>query len=133
MTTNNWLMALVAALLVGAATGGWAATHIARRRLKTQLRRATEALRQQHSAVADGLRSAQVRAQSELEQARSAFKRQLDTAAAEPRAAAARAEERLLAAYAELDRLRRASSLANTGPAELSDGFAATRPMRDGL
>jgi hypothetical protein len=126
-----WLVALVAAVLVGAGAGFWAATDLAKRRLKAQVKRAADALRQQHSAVVDGLRGAQVRAQSELEQARAGFKRQLDAASAEPRAAAARSEERLLAAYAELDRLRRGG--AATGPAELSDGFAATRPMREGL
>jgi hypothetical protein len=99
--------------------------------VKAQVRRAADALKQQHSAVVDGLRGAQTRAQTELEQTRTAFKRQLDSAAAEPRAAAARAEERLLAAYAELDRLRRGGG--PTSPAELSDGFAATRPMREGL
>ena len=131
MTAETWWMALAAALLVGAGTGFWAATLLAQRRLKTQIRRATDALRQQHGAVVDGLRSAQSRAQSELEKTRAGFKRQLDAAAAEPRAAAARAEERLLAAYAELDRLRRGGG--PTSPAELSDGFAATRPMLEGL
>jgi len=124
-------MALAAALLVGAGAGFWAATALAHRRLKVQVRRAADALKQQHSAVVDGLRGAQTRAQTELEKTRAGFKRQLDSAAAEPRAAAARAEERLLAAYAELDRLRRGGG--PTSPAELSDGFAATRPMREGL
>jgi len=131
MTTQTWWMALAAAVLVGAAAGFWAATVLAQRRLKAQVRRAAEALRQQHGSVVDGLRGAQSRAQAELEQTRAGFKRQLDAAAAEPRAAAARAEERLLAAYAELDRLRRGGG--PTSPAELSDGFAATRPMREGL
>ena len=130
MTTDT-LMALVAALLLGAGAGFWGATELAKRRLKAQIKRAADALRQQHSAVVDGLRGAQSRAQTELEQTRASFKRQLDAAAAEPRAAAARAEERLLAAYAELDRLRRGGG--PTSPAELSDGFAATRPMREGL
>ena len=131
MTTDTWLMALVAALLLGAGAGFWGATGLARRRLKAQVKRAADTLRQQHSVVVDGLRGAQSRAQVELEQSRASFKRQLDVAAAEPRAAAARSEERLLAAYAELDRLRRGGD--PTSPAELSDGFAATRPMREGL
>jgi hypothetical protein len=131
MTTETWLMALAAALLFGAGAGFWAATALAQGRVKAQVRRAADALKQQHSAVVDGLRGAQTRAQTELEQTRAGFKRQLDSAAAEPRAAAARAEERLLAAYAELDRLRRGGG--PTSPAELSDGFAATRPMREGL
>ncbi|MEO8808410.1 MAG: hypothetical protein ABI433_20185 [Burkholderiaceae bacterium] len=131
MTTQTWWMALAAAALVAAVAGFWAATALAQRRLKAQVRRAAETLRQQHSAVVDGLRGAQSRSQAELEQTRAGFKRQLDAAAAEPRAAAARAEERLLAAYAELDRLRRGGG--PTSPAELSDGFAATRPMREGL
>ena len=124
-------MALVAALLLGAGAGFWGASELARRRMKAQVKRAADTLRQQHSTVVDGLRGAQTRAQTELEQTRAGFKRQLEAAAAEPRAAAARAEERLLAAYAELDRLRRGGG--PTSPAELSDGFAATRPMRDGL
>ena len=131
MTTDTWLMALVAALLLGAGAGFWGATKLAKRRLKAQVKRAADTLRQQHSVVVDGLRGAQTRAQGELEQSRAGFKRQLDAVAAEPRAAAARAEERLLAAYAELDRLRRGGG--PTSPAELSDGFAATQPMRDGL
>ncbi|MEO8058742.1 MAG: hypothetical protein ABI671_10475 [Burkholderiales bacterium] len=131
MTTETWSMALVAALLLGAGAGFWGATELAKRRLKVQVKRAADALRQQHSSVVDSLRGAQSRAQADLEQTRAGFKRQLDAAAAEPRAAAARAEERLLAAYAELDRLRRGGG--PTSPAELSDGFATTRPMREGL
>jgi hypothetical protein len=74
-----------------------------------------------------------LRAQTELEQARNSFKRQLAVVADEPRAAAARAEERLRAAYDELDRLRRSGAPPDTATAELSDGFAATRPMREGM
>ena len=82
--------------------------------------------------MAEQLRTAQSRAQADLEQSRNVFKRQLAAAAAEPRAALERTEERLKAAYAELDRLRRMGA-PDTGSAELTDGFAATRPMRDGL
>jgi uncharacterized protein YneF (UPF0154 family) len=131
MTTQTWWLALAAALLAGAGAGFWVATVLARKRLKTQLRLAASALRQQHNAVVDGLRGAQSRAQAELEKARAGLARQLETAVVQPRAAAARAEERLLAAYAELDRLRRGADA--TGPAELVDGFAPTMPMRDGL
>ena len=131
MTTETWWVLIGAALVLGAVAGGWSMLRYARARFNVQLRSATEELRQRNSALAEQLRTAQVRSQTELEQTRAGFKRQLDSAAAEPRAAAARAEERLLAAYAELDRLRRGG--AATGPAELSDGFAATRPMREGL
>ena len=61
------------------------------------------------------------------------FKCQLAVAADEPRAAAARAEERLRAACAEMDRLRRGGKPSDTSSSELTDGFAATRPMREGL
>ena len=63
-----------------------------------------------------------------------AFKRQLAVASEEPRAAMHRAEDRLKAAYAELDRMRSAArSDGEAGSSELSDGFAATRPMRNDL
>ena len=106
--------------------------HFARMRFAAQLRRATEDLQQRNAVMADQLRTAQTRAQAELEQARTAFKRQLAAMAAEPLAALERTEERLKAAYAELDRLR-SKATGDTGSAELTDGFAATRPMRDGM
>jgi hypothetical protein len=96
------------------------------------VRRVTEELQQRNAALAEQLRTAQVRAQADLEQSRNSFKRQLAVMAAEPRVALERAEERLKAAYAELDRLR-GKGAPDTGSAELTDGFAATRPMRDGL
>jgi multidrug efflux pump subunit AcrA (membrane-fusion protein) len=133
MTSDGWWMLAGLALIVGAVAGGFTALRVARARHTAQLRRATDELQQKFSATIDQLRAAQVRAQTELEQARHSFKRQLDAALEEPRAAAVRAEERLRAAYDEMDRLRRAGAPPDTGSAELSDGFAATRPMREGL
>jgi ElaB/YqjD/DUF883 family membrane-anchored ribosome-binding protein len=101
-------------------------------RFDAQLRHATEELHQRNAAMAAQLRTAQTRAHADLEQSRNSFKRQLAVMAAEPRAALERTEERLKAAYAELDRLR-GKGAPDTGSAELTDGFAATRPMRDGL
>jgi hypothetical protein len=132
MSTNGWWGALGITLILGLVAGGWAALRFARMRFAAQLRRVTEDLQQRNAAVADQLRTAQTRAQAELEQARTGFKRQLATMAAEPLAALERTEERLKAAYAELDRLRGKAS-GDTGSAELTDGFAATRPMRDGM
>ena len=133
MTTNAWWVLVGAALVLGAAIGAWGGLRFAQMRFNSRLRRVTEELQQRHAGTADQLRAAQVRAQTELEQARSSFKRQHAVVADEPRAAAARAEERLRAAYDELDRLRRDGAPPDTHTAELSDGFAATRPMRDGM
>lgn len=131
MTTSTWWMLVGAALFVGAAAGAWATLHVMRVRFNMQLRRATEELRKRDAAMSEQLRTAQVRSQTELEQARNGFKRQLAELSAEPRVALERAEARLKGAYAELDRLRRAG--VDTAPTDLSDGFAATRPMRDDL
>ena len=133
MTSNAWWVLAGVALLLGAGGGAWAGLRLARMRFDSRLRRVTEELHQRHAGTADQLRAAQVRAQTELEQARSSFKRQLAVVADEPRAAAARAEERLRAAYDELDRLRRDGAAPDTHTAELSDGFAPTRPMREGM
>jgi hypothetical protein len=134
MTANGWWGLVAAALVLGLATGGWAAFRVAQTRLAKRVRRITEELQQRHAATMDQLRAAQVRTQTELEQTRSTFKRQLAASTEEPRAAVARAEERLKAAYAELDRLR-AKGVAPTdsGPSDLQDGFAATRPMRESM
>ena len=132
MSTNGWWGALGITLIMGVVAGVWAALRFARLRFDAQLRRATDDLQQRNAVMADQLRTAQMRAQVELEQARSSFKRQLAAMAAEPHAALERTEERLKAAYAELDRLR-SKATGDTGSAELTDGFAATRPMRDGL
>ena len=133
MSTNTWWGIVAAALVIGMSAGAWLTLRFTRARFKAQLRRATEELQQRHAATAEQLRTAQVRTQTELEQSRNSFKRQLAAVAAEPRAALERAEDRLKAAYAELDRLRGKGTAADTGSAELTDGFAATRPMRDGM
>jgi len=132
MTTNAWWVLVGVALMLGAVAGGWAMLRYARMRFDAQLRRATEELHQRNAAMTEQLRTSQVRLQAELEQSRSSVKRQLAVMAAEPRAALERTEERLKAAYAELDRLR-GKVAGDTGSAELTDGFAATRPMRDGM
>ena len=134
MTTNGGWILMMAALVGGTLIGAWSAMLIVRRSFNSRMRRMAEDLRQKHSATADQLRAAQVRAQTELEQVRSSLKRQVASASEEPRAAAARAEERLKAAYAEIDRLRSlATSMPDSLTSELSDGFAATRPMREGM
>ena len=132
MSTNAWWVLIGMALLLGGCTGGWAMLRYARMRFNAQLRRATEDLHQRNAAMTEQLRTSQVRIQAELDQSRNSFKRQLAVMAAEPRAALERTEERLKAAYAELDRLR-SKATSDTGPAELVDGFATTRPMRDGM
>jgi triphosphoribosyl-dephospho-CoA synthetase len=133
MTSNEWWMLIGLALAVGLIAGGWAMLQLARRRHAAETRRLTDELLQRFSNTLAQLRSAQVRAQTELEQARNSFRRQLAVVADEPRAAAARAEERLRAAYEEMDRLRRGARFADTMVDEGIDGFAATRPMRDGM
>ena len=133
MTSNGWWMLAGTALLLGAGVGAWLTLRVVHVRHAAQLRRATDEQQRKFSATIDQLRTAQVRAQTELEQARNGFKRQLAAAAEEPRAAAARAEERLRAAYEELDRMRRGATPPDTSSANLTDGFAVTRPMRDGL
>lgn len=133
MTTNGWWMLAGVALLVGAATGGWLTLRVARMRHAAQMRKANDKLQQKFSATIEQLRAAHVRAQAELEQARYSFKRQLAVVADEPRAAVARAEDRLRVAYEEMDRMRRGGTPPDTASSELTDGFAATRPMREGL
>jgi hypothetical protein len=133
MTNALWI-AVVAAFAAGAFIGGWAALGLARSRFNARARRLSEDLQQKYGSTADQLRAAQVRAQTELEQVRASFKRQLAAAADEPRAATARAEDRLKAAYAEIDRLRGVISAApDTGNSTLTDGFAVTRPMHEGM
>jgi len=132
MSTNVWSMLIVVALLVGMAGGSWITLRMARQRFDHQLRRATDDLQQRNATMAEQLRSAQTRAQADLDQARNSFKRQLAVVAAEPRAALDRSEDRLKAAYAELDRLR-GKVAADTAASELTDGFAATRPMHNGM
>ena len=127
-----WLVGMAG--VVGAVVGGWVMQRIARFRNGRALLRATDALQKQNAALADQLRAAPVRALAELEQLRQLHKRQLQGAQAEPQAATLRAEQRLMVAYEELDRLRRQlAGAGNTERSELSDGFAPTRPMRDGM
>ena len=127
-----WLVG--SAGVVGGVLGGWVVHRIARFRNNRALLRATDTLQKQNAALTDQLRAAPARAQAELEQLRQAHKRQLQAAQAEPQAATARAEQRLVAAYEELDRLRRqVAGAPNTEPSGLGDGFAPTRPMRDGM
>jgi hypothetical protein len=133
MTSNGWWILVISALVLGAAAGGWVSLRFVRQRFAARLRREVEELQQRHSGTSDQLRAAQVRAQTELEQLRGSFKRQLTAVAEEPRAAQARAEERLEAAYLEIDRLRRVDAAPALAKADLSDGFAATRPMTEGM
>jgi molecular chaperone GrpE (heat shock protein) len=125
-----WLPA-VAALLVGAIVGWWVALRIARQRFDAQLRRTADEWLQRHAASADLLRTSQLRSQTDLELARHEHQRQLAAAAAEHSAAAARIESHLMASYDEIDRLRAAERAARSGGRDVTDGFAATRPMDD--
>jgi hypothetical protein len=132
MSAIAWWIGLAAAGITGAIVGAWVTFRYLRARFERELRRATDELHLRHLATADQLRAAQVRAQTELDQTRNSFKRQLAAAATEPQAALQRTEARLKAAYAELDRLRAASNPGATS-GDLADGFAATRPMHEGL
>lgn len=132
MSTNTWWLLVGIVLVAGIAAGCWLTLRVMRSRFDAQLQRVTDEMQQRHASLADQLRTAQTRSQAELEQSRSSFKRQLAVMAAEPRAALERAEDRLRMAYAELDRLR-GKGTADTSPSDLSDGFAATRPMREGM
>jgi len=132
MSTNgSWVLALTL-LVFGAAAGAWLALRVAHRRFEERLRRATDELQQRNATMAEQLRTARARAQTELDQARDGFRRQLAALAAEPGIELQRSEQRLKAAYAELDRLR-SQAASDSGAADLTDGFAATRPMYDGL
>ena len=132
MSTNGWWILVGAALVLGVALGGWLALRVATKRFDGQLKLATDDLKQRNATMAEQLRSAQTRAQADMDQARNSFKRQLAVMAAEPNAALERSEKSLKAAYAELDRLR-GKAAADTSPSELGDGFAATRPMHNGM
>lgn len=132
MTSDAWVL-IVLASLVSMALGGWVAWRAARSRHARRLHAAIDEVHQKYAAAVDQMRAAQVRAQTELEQARHDFQRQLAAAADGPRAAAARAEERLRAVHEELDGIRRSTNGPQTRNSELSDGFAATQPMSEGL
>jgi hypothetical protein len=133
MTTQTWWMLVVAALALGAAIGSWLGVRSARARFDSRLRWAIEELEKKHAAATGQWRATKARAKTELEQAQASFKEQLASAVDEPRAALLRAEERLMAAYAEIDALRRGGAASDTASSEFGDGFAATRPMRDGM
>jgi branched-subunit amino acid aminotransferase/4-amino-4-deoxychorismate lyase len=133
MTTNEWWMLVGLALVLGGGVGGGLAWRVSNAGHAARLRQSNDALQQKFAATIDQLRASQSRTKAELDQTRTDFKRQLAAATDEPRAVAMRAEERLRAAYDELDRLRRAGPPPDSGTAELSDGFAATRPMHDHL
>ncbi len=134
MTDNGWwmLIGVPLAMALGAAAGGWFTFRTARVSFDARLRREVVELQQQQAATADQLRAERVTAETDLVQARIAFNRQLATAAQESRAAVARIEERLRVTRDDPDGERRGSP-PDTATAELSDGFAATRPMRDGM
>lgn len=133
MTANEWWVVVGGAVLLGAGAGGVLAARVQHSRVAAQMRRMTTEMEQRHAAMAEQLRTAQVAARREFEQERVAFKRQLAQAVEVPRAAAARAEERLRAAYDELDRVRVAARGPELSTADIADGFAETRPMRQGL
>lgn len=133
MTANEWWMVVGGAVVFGAGAGGVLAARIQHSRVAAQMRRLTAEMEQRHAVTAEQLRTAQAAARREFEQERAAFKRQLAQAVEAPRAAAARAEERLRAAYDELDRARVATRGPALSTADLADGFAETRPMRQGL
>ena len=133
MTNSAWWMGMALGSGMGALVGlvlGWL---LARRRHVEQLRVASNETAKKLAFGADQVRAVQARSQTDLDQARAGFKRQLAAASEAPVAAMRQAEERLRNAYDEIDRLRRAALAADTGRSELSDGFAATRPMRDGM
>ena len=133
MTASEWWVMVGVALVLGAGVGGWAAARVQRKRLAARVRRVTVEMEQKHAVTAEQLRSAQANAKREFEQERGSFKRQLAQAVEAPRAAVARAEERLRAAYDELDRLRGSAQGTDLSSADIADGFAATRPMRQGM
>jgi len=133
MAVDLWWVVVAAVLAVGMVAGGWLLLRSAIRKQDARLRRRTEEIQLKYASTIDQLRASQTRAQAELEQARRAFKRQLAVAAEQPMAAVARAEERLREAYDELDRMRRDKPARDSMSADLTDGFAATRPMHNGL
>jgi hypothetical protein len=133
MAVDAWVVGVSGVLVVGAIVGSWLVSRVAARKQEARLRRRTDEIQQKYTATIDQLRADQSRAQTELEQARGAFKRQLAVAAEQPLAAVKRAEERLREAYDELDRLRRGKDDRDSMSADLTDGFAATRPMHNGL
>ncbi len=133
MTAEDGGLWIGLGLALGAIAGSWVTLWIVGARHAAALRRLRDDLQRESDAVVKQFRIAQLRSQTEIEQLRQAGRRQLATAGAEPQAAVARAESRLRAAYEEIDRLRRGEENDTTIRADLSDGFAATRPMVDGM
>lgn len=121
----NWGL-LGAAFALGTVLGGLITVRVMQARFDVKLENAGVELTKRHAVATNELRAAHMRAQGEVEQMRTSFKRQLVAAAEGPRAAVQRAEERLQAAYAELDRMRAASSRAQ--PAG-THGFAPTEVL----
>ncbi len=133
MTAEDGGLWIGLGLALGAIAGSWITLWILGARHAAALRRMRDDFQRQSDAVVNQFRIAQLRSQTEIEQLRQAARRQLAMAGEEPKEAAARAESRLRAAYEEIDRLRRIKALDTTIRGDLSDGFAATRPMVDGL
>jgi hypothetical protein len=133
MTGQGWGLWIGLGLVLGAIGGSWVTLWLLGARHAAALRRMRDDFQRQSDAVVSQFRVTQLRSQTELEQLRQTNQRKLATASDEPRAAVARAEMRLRAAYEEIDRLRRGNAPQTTIRADLTDGFAATRPMVDGL
>ncbi len=124
MDTLQYWIPVAAALALGAALGSLVTLRVARGRFAQELMSVTEELSNKQANTAAELRSARARAQNEIELARLSFKRQLASAGDGPRAAVVDAEQRLLAAQAELDRLRREA----VPPPKAKAPRAASRP-----
>jgi len=116
MPAETMILAIAAALLVGAGASWWAATRSLKRKFDARMHHAVGVMRKQHDAVIDKMNSAHEFAKKELERLRSAPPRPMSST--EQRSALARLEEQLAAAYAELDRLR----LEVKGPAPTGRG-----------
>jgi len=104
MPAETMILAIAAALLVGAGASCWVVSRSLKRKFDARLHRAVGVMRKQHDAVIDKMNSAHEFAKKELERLRSAPPRPMGST--EQRSALARLEEQLAAAYAELDRLR---------------------------
>jgi hypothetical protein len=133
MTVQDGGLWIGLGLALGAIAGSWVTLWTVGARHAAAVRRLRDDFQRRSDTSANQFRIVQLRSQTELEQLRQGFQRQLASASDEPRAALARAEARLRAAYDEIDRLRRAQAHETTVPAGLGDGFAATRPMVEGM
>ena len=133
MTANEWGLLVGVAFALGGVAGSWLTLGVLGARHATALRRMSDDFQRQSDAVVGQFRAAQLRSQTEIEMLRQASQRDIATAGDAPREAAARAEVRLRLANAEIDRLRRTAAPETTIRADLSDGFADTRPMVEGM